>query len=114
MGKSIIPLEEVRKWEGKIFRQVCEQRQQEAMAYLEELEEALAIDPPLDRIMLDNMSPATMREAVRLTAGCVPLEASGGVTLETVAEIAAAGVDYISVGALTHSVSALDISLDIS
>ena len=80
---------------------------------LEELGEALAIDPALDRIMLDNMPAATMREAVLLTADRVPLEASGGVTLETVAEIAAAGVDYISVGALTHSVSALDISLDI-
>ena len=49
-----------------------------------------------------------------MTAGRVPLEASGGVNLQTVAEIAATGVDYISVGALTHSVTALDISLDIA
>jgi len=79
----------------------------------EELEEALALDPPLDRIMLDNMSLAQMREAVQRTAGRVPLEASGGVNLDTVKAIAETGVDYISVGALTHSVKALDISLDI-
>jgi len=81
---------------------------------LDELREALALNPPLDRIMLDNMSPAIMQQAVEMTAGRVPLEASGGVNLQTVAEIAATGVDYISVGALTHSVTALDISLDIA
>ncbi|MGQ9516252.1 MAG: carboxylating nicotinate-nucleotide diphosphorylase [Anaerolineae bacterium] len=80
---------------------------------LEELEEALAIRPPLDRIMLDNMDMEAMRRAVQMTAGRVPLEASGGVSLETVRQIAETGVDYISVGALTHSVKALDISLEI-
>ena len=80
---------------------------------LAELEEALVIEPPLDRIMLDNMSLQEMRQAVTMAAGRVPLEASGGVTLETVAEIAATGVDYISVGALTHSAPALDISLEV-
>jgi nicotinate-nucleotide pyrophosphorylase (carboxylating) len=54
-----------------------------------------------------------MRRAVEMTAGRVPLEASGNVTLENVAAIAATGVDYISVGALTHSVKALDISLEV-
>jgi nicotinate-nucleotide pyrophosphorylase (carboxylating) len=54
-----------------------------------------------------------MRRAVEMTAGRVPLEASGNVTLETVAAIAATGVDYISVGALTQSVKALDISLEV-
>jgi len=78
---------------------------------LAELEEALGLD--LDRIMLDNMTLQEMREAMKITAGRVPLEASGGVNLETVREIAEAGVDYISVGALTHSVQALDISLEI-
>jgi nicotinate-nucleotide pyrophosphorylase (carboxylating) len=78
---------------------------------LAELREAL--DLGLDRIMLDNMSLDEMREAVRLTNGRVPLEASGNVTLENVAAIAAAGVDYISVGMLTHSVRALDISLEL-
>ncbi|RSK43709.1 carboxylating nicotinate-nucleotide diphosphorylase [Hymenobacter rigui] len=63
------------------------------------------------RIMLDNMSPAQLREAVALVAGRYPLEASGGITEETIAEVAATGVDYISVGALTHSIRSLDMSL---
>ncbi|HLF26989.1 MAG TPA: carboxylating nicotinate-nucleotide diphosphorylase [Anaerolineae bacterium] len=79
---------------------------------LAELAEALPLKP--DRILLDNMSQAEMREAVRLTAGRVPLEASGNVTLDNVADIAVTGVDYISTGALTHSVRALDISLWLS
>lgn len=78
---------------------------------LEELGEVLALG--VDRIMLDNMDLATMRQAVEVTAGRAELEASGGVALETVAAIAATGVDYISVGTLTHSVRALDISLEI-
>jgi nicotinate-nucleotide pyrophosphorylase (carboxylating) len=78
---------------------------------LEELDEALMLD--VDRIMLDNMSADDMREAVRRTAGRVKLEASGGVDLINIAKVAATGVDYISVGALTHSPQALDISLDL-
>jgi nicotinate-nucleotide pyrophosphorylase (carboxylating) len=78
---------------------------------LAELEEALALN--VDRIMLDNMDLNEMRRAVEVTAGRVPLEASGNVTLENVVAIAATGVDYISVGALTHSVKALDISLEV-
>ena len=78
---------------------------------LDELREALDLAP--DRILLDNMDAVEMREAVRIADGRVPLEASGGVRLETVAEIARTGVDYISVGALTHSVRALDISLEL-
>ncbi|NVO30589.1 MULTISPECIES: carboxylating nicotinate-nucleotide diphosphorylase [Hymenobacter] len=65
----------------------------------------------IDRIMLDNMAPAQLREAVALVAGRFPLEASGGITEETIADVAATGVDYISVGALTHSVRSLDMSL---
>jgi len=76
---------------------------------LDELREALKL--AVDRILLDNMSPAQMREAVQITQGCTPLEASGNVSLETVASIAATGVDFISVGALTHSAQAMDISL---
>jgi nicotinate-nucleotide pyrophosphorylase (carboxylating) len=80
-----------------------------------ELEEAVALRP--DRIMLDNMAPAEMRRAVEWvagrTAGRVPLEASGGIDLDTVRAVAETGVDYISVGALTHSVTALDISLEV-
>ncbi len=77
-----------------------------------QLEEALGLG--VDRIMLDNMSLEEMREAVRYVAGRVELEASGGITLENVAQVAATGVDLISVGALTHSVKALDISLEIT
>jgi nicotinate-nucleotide pyrophosphorylase (carboxylating) len=76
---------------------------------LAELREALILQP--DQILLDNMSLDQMREAVAITQGRVPLEASGNVTLATVNAIAATGVDYISSGALTHSVQALDISL---
>lgn len=80
---------------------------------LKELDQALGIAPPLDRIMLDNMSLATMRQAVALAGERVPLEASGNVTVERAGEIAATGVDCISAGALTHSAPALDVSLKI-
>lgn len=73
-----------------------------------ELEEALSLG--VDRIMLDHFSVASIQVAVDLTAGRTPLEASGNVNLETVRDIASTGIDYISVGALTHSVLALDIS----
>jgi nicotinate-nucleotide pyrophosphorylase (carboxylating) len=66
-----------------------------------------------DVIMLDNMTNEAMAEAVREIAGRARTEASGGVTLERLSSIAATGVDYVSVGGLTHSVSALDISLDV-
>lgn len=76
-----------------------------------ELDEALAIRP--DFILLDNMTPQEMRLAVQRVAGTLPVEASGGITLENVREIAETGVDRISIGALTHSVKALDISMRI-
>ena len=66
-----------------------------------------------DVIMLDNMDCNQMVQAVKLIGGRIPVEASGGITAKTVAAIAATGVDIISVGALTHSVRSLDISLDI-
>jgi nicotinate-nucleotide pyrophosphorylase (carboxylating) len=75
---------------------------------LAELEDVLALQ--VDQIMLDNMNLEQMRAAVQRVNGAVPLEASGNVSLETVAAIAATGVDYISVGKLTHSVEAFDIS----
>ncbi|GAA4391126.1 carboxylating nicotinate-nucleotide diphosphorylase [Hymenobacter koreensis] len=65
----------------------------------------------IDRIMLDNMAPPMLREAVALIAGRFPTEASGGITEHTIAAVAATGVDYISVGALTHSTKSLDLSL---
>jgi nicotinate-nucleotide pyrophosphorylase (carboxylating) len=77
---------------------------------LDQLEDALAHKP--DVVLLDNFTPDQLREAVARTAGRAVLEASGGVNLETVAAIAATGVDVISVGALTHSASVLDIGLD--
>lgn len=78
-----------------------------------ELETALDSDPPLDRILLDNMTLDEMREAVERAAGRVPLEASGNVTLSRVPQIAETGVDFISVGSLTHSVQALDLSMKV-
>lgn len=78
---------------------------------LMQVEEALAAEP--DRILLDNMPPELMVEAVRMADGRVLLEASGGVTLQTVRTIAQTGVDFISVGAITHSVPAADIGADI-
>jgi nicotinate-nucleotide pyrophosphorylase (carboxylating) len=76
---------------------------------LAEVAEAIAVG--VDIIMLDNMNTATMREAVAMIAGRALVEASGGVNLETVREIAVTGVDIISVGALTHSARAMDISM---
>ncbi len=81
------------------------------VADLTQLNEALDLD--LDRILLDNMTADQIGEAVRIAGGRTPLEASGGVNLANVAAIAATGVDSISVGALTHSVPALDISFDL-
>jgi nicotinate-nucleotide pyrophosphorylase (carboxylating) len=69
-----------------------------------------AIDAKVDIIMLDNMDNETMRKAVKLIAGRAKIEASGNMTFERLHDVAATGVDYISIGALTHSVNALDIS----
>ena len=78
---------------------------------LEQVEEAVAAGA--DIVMLDNMTPSEMAEAVRVVGGRALTEASGGITLENVREVAATGVDRISVGALTHSVTGLDISLEL-
>jgi len=75
---------------------------------LEQVQEA--IDSKVDIIMLDNMDVETMRKAVILIAGRTKIEASGNITLDRLRDVAATGVDYISIGALTHSVSAMDIS----
>jgi nicotinate-nucleotide pyrophosphorylase (carboxylating) len=76
---------------------------------LAEVDEALRAGAP--RLLLDNMTAAELRDAVDLVDGRAELEASGGVTLETVREIAESGVHFVSVGALTHSAPALDLSL---
>ena len=78
---------------------------------LDELDEALACGP--DRIMLDDFDLGMLREGVRRTAGRVPLESSGSLSLETVRAVAETGVDYISVGALTKHVRAVDLSMRI-
>ncbi|MDP1639291.1 MAG: nicotinate-nucleotide diphosphorylase (carboxylating), partial [Hyphomicrobium sp.] len=77
---------------------------------LDEIDEALQLDP--DALLLDNMDVSLLRAAVKEVAGRVVTEASGGVSLDTVGAIAATGVDFISVGALTHSAPVLDIGLD--
>jgi nicotinate-nucleotide pyrophosphorylase (carboxylating) len=79
---------------------------------IEQIEPALAAGA--DRLLLDNMPPPVLREAVALVAGRVPLEASGGVNLETIRGIAETGVNYISVGRITQSAPAVDIGLDYS
>ncbi|MGY2873008.1 nicotinate-nucleotide pyrophosphorylase (carboxylating) [Marmoricola sp. URHA0025 HA25] len=78
---------------------------------LDQLRELL--DAGCDRILLDNMDDATMAEAVRITSGRATLEASGGLTLERARAVAETGVDFISVGALTHSVKVFDIGMDL-
>ena len=80
---------------------------------LEQVRTFLQIDD-VDVILLDNMKPAQIREAIALGKKKVKFEASGGVTLKNIRQIAATGVDYISVGALTHSVRAIDLSLEIT
>ncbi len=77
---------------------------------LAQVQECLEVG--VDIIMLDNMGLATMREAVTMISGAALVEASGGVSLDTVADIAATGVDVISIGALTHSAPACDIGMD--
>jgi len=77
---------------------------------LDDVREALALG--VERILLDNMSPDMMREAVAICSGRAKLEASGNVTLDNVLEVAKTGVDYISVGALTHSPVVFDVSLE--
>ncbi len=81
--------------------------------HLEQVRTFLEIDG-IDTILLDNMKPSEMREAVALGKGKVKFEASGGVTLKNVRQIAATGVDYISVGALSHSARAIDFSLELT
>jgi nicotinate-nucleotide pyrophosphorylase (carboxylating) len=78
---------------------------------LEQLREVLPLNP--DLILLDNMTPATCVEAVAIVGGRTNLEASGGIALESARAYAESGVDYIAIGALTHSAAVLDIGLDL-
>lgn len=99
--------EAVRRARGRVRPGV---RVEVEAANLLQVREALAAGA--DMIMLDNMPLETMRQAVGLAGGRVPLEASGNMTLDRVRSVAETGVDFISVGALTHSARAVDISLD--
>jgi nicotinate-nucleotide pyrophosphorylase (carboxylating) len=90
--------------EAGVERIICE------VDRLDQVEPALAAGAT--HLLLDNMSPERLREAVALVAGRVPTEASGGVTLETIGAIAATGVDFVSVGRVTQSAPAVDIGLD--
>lgn len=104
---------------SKAVRLVKEHQQENETSYkievevknIEELHEAL--ESGVDVIMLDNFCVEDMAKAVELTNNSCLLEASGGITIENVREVAETGVDYISIGALTHTVKALDISLDL-
>ena len=79
---------------------------------LDQLAEVLGVGLA-DAVLLDNMNAETLRKAVALVGGRLPLEASGGITLDTIAAIAATGVDYASSGWITHSAPNLDVALDI-
>ena len=96
-------VQRVRKWKRKGYPVEIE------VTDLSELKIALTL--PVDRIMLDNMTPDDLRQAVKMSEARIPLEASGNINLQNVDKIARTGVNYISIGALTHSVKALDISL---
>ena len=103
ISKAINRAHEYLKEKGKNLKIEIEVRN------FDELEEALQTRG-VDRIMLDNFTPENTREAVRRVAGRVELESSGGITFDTLRDYAECGVDYISVGALTHSVKSLDMS----
>lgn len=89
-------------WPGRLIEVECDSLEQVAEAH----------DAAVDRVLLDNMTPERVREAVALLEGVAQVEVSGGVTLETIGAYADSGADFVSVGALTHSVRVFDIGLD--
>ena len=91
------------RWPGRTIEVECDS--------IDQVVEARNVG--VDRILVDNMTPDQVTEAVRVVEGFAQIEVSGGVTLETVGVYADSGADYISVGAITHSVHVLDIGLDI-
>jgi nicotinate-nucleotide pyrophosphorylase (carboxylating) len=90
-------------WPGRVVEVECDT--------LDQVRTALAAGASM--VLLDNMSPAQVAEAVALVGARIPIEVSGGITLDTVGEYAAAGADLVSIGALTHSAPVLDIGLDL-
>ena len=93
-----------------LARKHCIKKIEVEIEQLDQLQEAIEAKP--DMIMLDNMSTSDMKKAVRIVNKKIPIEASGGVTLKNVAAIAKTGVDYISVGAITHSSKTLDVTME--
>ncbi|MCZ7528152.1 MAG: carboxylating nicotinate-nucleotide diphosphorylase [Acidimicrobiia bacterium] len=91
------------RWPGRVVEVECDTLEQVAHAR----------DARPDLVLLDNMTPDEVRQAVALLGGSIPTEVSGGVTLATVGAYAEAGVDFVSVGAITHSAPALDLALDL-
>jgi nicotinate-nucleotide pyrophosphorylase (carboxylating) len=91
-------------WPGRIIEVECDS--------IDQVVEAR--DAAADRVLLDNMTPEQVRSAVTLLEGAAEVEVSGGVTLESIASYAESGADYVSVGALTHSVAVFDIGLDMA
>lgn len=92
------------RWPGRMVEVECD-----TMAQVLE-----AVAAGADVILLDNMTPDEVREAVEVVDGMIPLEVSGGVTFETIRDFAASGAEFVSVGALTHSAPALDLALDVT
>jgi nicotinate-nucleotide pyrophosphorylase (carboxylating) len=91
------------RWPGRVVELECDS--------IEQVAEAKAVGP--DLMLLDNMTPAQVTEAVAVLGGALPVEVSGGVSLETAGAYAEAGAEFISVGAITHSAPVLDIALDL-
>lgn len=91
------------RWPGRVVEVECDTLEQVAAA----------VDAGCDLVLLDNMAVAEVRTAIELLAGAIPVEVSGRVSLDDVGEYAAAGADYIAVGAITHSVPVFDIGLDL-
>jgi len=111
---SLREAEAARRSRGRQRRSTLEARQTQIEVEVKTLQEAVeAAEAGADIIMLDNMSLEDMRKAVKAIQGRALIEASGGITLDKVQAIAETGVDFISVGALTHSARALDISLEL-
>lgn len=102
--KAVKATQEYLKSKGKDLKIEVETRN------IDEVKQAMEVGG-IHRIMLDNMTPAQMKEAVQLIGGRYETEASGGITDETLREVAETGVDFISVGALTHSIKSIDLSL---
>jgi nicotinate-nucleotide pyrophosphorylase (carboxylating) len=107
LAKGLAPaVKKVRDYHGDKVEVVLEVRN------LQELQEAFTL--PVNKIMLDNFAVESVREAVALAAGRIPLEATGGINMQNIKDFAATGVNFISIGAITHSAPALDLSLEVS